>query len=154
MTWISKTILAAGIVLSQPLAHAATVLFQPSEYQVQDAITLSLNGEIVHLSNISAPELGQMCMINGKQRDCGVIARSQLLDLTAATALKCTIDGTKTAYCLAGGFDISEQMVYTGWAVPLPGAPDRYRAKLQDAQKNKRGFWRAEFLKPWAALAR
>ena len=135
-------------------AQAGSAMYKPGEYGVFDAMTLTLGGKDIRLANIAAPKLGQMCMIRGKKRDCGVIARSQLLDLTAAAHLKCNNNLNGSALCLADGFDLSEQMIYTGWAVPLPGAPDRYLAQRADAETNKRGFWNAEFVEPWPAQAR
>ena len=75
------------------------------------------------------------------------------MDLTVATSIKCTSRASGGARCTAGGFDLSEQMVYTGWAVPTAGAPDRYWKQMAGARDRKRGFWNAEFAPAWAPRA-
>ncbi len=134
---ITSPVLAEGIVR------------QPGGYQVRDGKTLELGSRNVVLQHITAPPVKTSCLMRGKTRDCGLISRSQLMDLTVATAIKCQPKGNGQARCTAGGFDLSEQMVYTGWAVPTAGAPARYWKQMAGARARKRGFWGAEFTPAW-----
>ena len=50
--------------------------------------------------------------------------------------------GSTLADCTAAGYDLSEGMVYTGWAMVQPDASDRYGAIEKQARAAKRGLWR------------
>ena len=127
-------------------------------FSVTDGNRLVMDGREIRLTGIVAPELGRSCILFGKKQDCGLIARSGLLDLTAGAAVTCTPGqavGDEPAYrCTAGGYDLSEGMVYTGWAVPLEGAPKAYWRVLDGARARPRGFWRGEFVEPWPPVIR
>lgn len=116
---------------------------------------LDLKGRHLRLDGIDAPEPGQRCSIADKLYDCGEIARSALLDLTAGVEVVCRTLGpdaaaeTQTARCFAEGYDLSEGMVYTGWALALPGAPDRYVAMQERAETRRHGLWKGRFVAPW-----
>ena len=58
------------------------------------------------------------------------------------------------ARCSAGGYDLSEGMVYTGWALMPPaaeaGAPIKAFENIQiNAAEKQRGLWKGSFVKPW-----
>ena len=124
-------------------------------FDVLDGNRLVISGREIRLTGIVAPNLGQQCVLFDKTQDCGLIARAGLLDLTAGATVTCTpaaenVDGTPAHRCTAGGYDLSEGMVYTGWAVPLDGAPRIYWRVLEGARARPRGFWRGSFVEPWA----
>ncbi|MGI9481210.1 MAG: thermonuclease family protein, partial [Hyphomicrobiales bacterium] len=147
MKWVFSPALIVPALLVSP-ALAGTIVLKPGAYEVKSARSIAFDGRLIHLSGIDAPAPGHMCTLRGKERDCGAIARSQLIDLTVAATIKCNINGG-TASCTAGGFDISAQMVYTGWAVPGKGAPEKYSELMIDAKSKQRGLWRAELTPPW-----
>jgi endonuclease YncB( thermonuclease family) len=143
------------------LAIAAAGAAEPltsRNFSVIDGNRLEIGGREIRLAGIVAPELGQACLLYGKRRDCGLVARSGLLDLTAGATVTCMpaseVDGAAAYRCTAGGYDLSEGMVYTGWAVPLEGAPQAYWRVLDGARARPRGFWRGEFVEPWAPVLR
>lgn len=127
-------------------------------FTVIDGNRIEIGGREVRLAGIAAPALGQKCVLFGKTRDCGVIARSGLLDLTAGATVTCrqtgNQDGLATHRCRANGYDLSEGMVYTGWAVPLEKAPKAYWRVLKGARARPRGFWRGRFVEPWTHVIR
>ena len=142
----------AGVVLLNP-AHAADVLTTKT-FTVVDGNRIAIDGRELRLDGIIAPELGRQCMLGGKARDCGLIAKAGLLDLTAGATVTCRKAGAETHRCTADGYDLSEGMVYTGWAVPLDGAPKAYWRVLKGAQDRPRGFWKGTFVEPWSEAVR
>lgn len=112
--------------------------------RVIDAATVEVSNETLRLYGIVAPKLGERCPYRGTEIDCGHVAATALMDLTAATPVTCMVnDGV--ARCEAGGYDLSEGMVYTGWALPLPDAPGRLEAVRREAEEKGHGLWRGAF---------
>ena len=142
-----KRILTMLFILAALPAAAAQQL--TGEARVVDAATLSIDGRSVRLYGIATPVLGDMCPLRGTRIDCGHIAATALMDLVAGTRITCTIlDGEREpplARCLSGGYDLSEGMVYTGWARPLPEAPANLRDAEKAAREGRHGLWRGAF---------
>ena len=142
------------LVLLPAPSPAGSETLSTNNFDVLDGHTLVISGREIRLTGIVAPELGQRCMLFGKAQDCGLIARAGLLDLTAGATVTCApegdVDGRPAHRCTAGGYDLSEGMVYTGWALPLDGAPKVYWRVLKGARSRPRGFWRGSFVEPWA----
>jgi endonuclease YncB( thermonuclease family) len=121
---------------------------------VLDGDTLVLEGHRLRLAGVDAPEPGQRCWLKDRLYDCGNVARTALLDLTAGATVVCRPRGpgpdeTTLALCTAGGYDLSEGMAYTGWALALPGTEGRYRHEEERAQTAGHGLWRGDFVAPW-----
>lgn len=119
---------------------------------------IELAGHSLRLDGIDAPAPGQRCAFRNKLYDCGEIARAALLDLTAGTEVVCrTLESpgkssggpVAAARCSAQGYDLSEGMVYTGWALVLPEGEARYGAQQRRAESRKHGLWRGRFVAPW-----
>ncbi len=108
-----------------------------------DGDTLVLNGRYLDLAGIVAPAPGFQCTLRGRQSDCGSIARGALLDLMAGAVVTCesTAGGWR---CSAGGFDLAQNMVHTGWAVPARDDDPRFTAQLERAMTRNQGLWHAE----------
>lgn len=126
--------------------------------EVVDGDTIVLQDSTVRLYGIDAPELGQTCWIGDQDYDCGMVARTALMDLTAGTPVVCRIldreardeeaDG-QPGRCFAGGYDLSEGMAYTGWALAERRLSDRYVVYEERAKANRRGLWKGRFVAPW-----
>jgi len=123
---------------------------------VIDARTMEVAGQRVRLFGIDTPDPGQPCHWPAKDIDCGHISMIALLDLVAASEVVCkpvsggeTDKGYRLARCSAGGFDVGANMVYTGWALPIPGDPAGYGAKMETARKRRHGMWKGTFEIPW-----
>ena len=113
-----------------------------------------INGVRLHLHGIDAPGPNQVCVAKGKNYRCGTVAMTALMDLVAGTPVTCRLrDGKSSAFvyasCEAGGFDLSSNMVHTGWALADRGSTNKYVAVEQRAKKAKRGLWRGKFAMPW-----
>lgn len=134
--------------------------------RVIDGDTIEVAGTVIRLYGIDAPELGQVCRIGERAYDCGKIARTALLDLTAGVAVRCKLaspspegnpedspedsdtDG-RIGHCRADGYDLSEGMAYTGWALALRSVSDRYVIFEERARAARRGLWKGPFVTPW-----
>ena len=116
---------------------------------------LMVNGVRMHLHGIDAPELDQVCRLaKGKNYRCGAVARTALMDLVAGISVTCRLKKNEDAlyayaYCEAGGYDLSSNMVHTGWALADRATTKKYIPIELRAQKAKRGLWRGEFSTPW-----
>ena len=115
-----------------------------------DGDTIIVAGQAVRLSGIDAPPLDAMCERNGQTIPCGLIAKGALLDLITALEVECdllevTIDGMPAALYRVGGFEVNDNMVNTGWALPAHGisAFDDIR---DGAQEDQRGFWATDYV--------
>lgn len=147
--------LLGGLGMTAPLLAAAELRGAPN---VISGDMIELAGHRLRLEGIDAPEPSQRCLFRNRFYDCGEIARSALLDLTAGTEVSCRPlgsgpAGAVLARCFAAGYDLSEGMVYTGWALADPQAPGRYGALQQNAERAGRGLWRGRFIAPWKWLA-
>lgn len=122
--------------------------------RIIDGDTLEVAGRKVDLQGIDAPELGQTCRWPNKEIDCGLIAKSALMDLTAGSDVVCQVggesrNGAALGICRASGYDLAEGMAHTGWALAQEDAPQRYRAAMDGARKAGRALWRGTFTPPW-----
>ena len=160
MAWDLRTLLAAlGLAASAVLASAPALAEITGTPEIIDGDTLELEGQTIRLYGIDAPELGQTCTIKGRAYDCGKIARTALLDLTAGVAVTCRVlaaepdadaSEPKPGRCFAQGYDLSEGMAYTGWALAARQVSERYVVFEARAQAAGRGLWKGRFVSPWA----
>jgi endonuclease YncB( thermonuclease family) len=148
---MEKTLIFLAVMLV-PLVAFADVEGPPL---VLDGDTIEVEGRVINLVGIDAPEFGQRCRRGGTIVDCGMMARTQLLDLTGPASVACVIDESRSplgwpaiAQCRAGGYDLSEGMSHTGWALPTDDASARYRAVAADARHSGRGLWGFDFISP------
>jgi endonuclease YncB( thermonuclease family) len=115
---------------------------------------IELQGQRLRLDGIDAPEPGQRCLLNDRLYDCGEVARTALLDLTAGVEVVCRPLGpgpgdTRFARCFAADYDLSEGMVYTGWALADPATANDYGKLQERAKQSRHGLWRGRFIAPW-----
>ncbi|MCH7542204.1 MAG: thermonuclease family protein [Proteobacteria bacterium] len=141
---LALILLSAGSALAEMTGPAKAI----------EGDVIEIGGERLRLFGIDAPEPEQSCTILGNSIDCGHIAKTALMDLTAGATVVCRPTGKKrrglaVATCSVDGFDISENMVHTGWALADPEDGSRYLAKQQEAKRAKRGLWRGTFTLPW-----
>lgn len=117
--------------------------------------TIGLDGKRYCLFGIDAPEPDQRCSLgNGKTYDCGHIAKTALMDLLAGARVDCRATGStrencEIARCTADGFDLSGNMVHTGWALAVPSTGERYLPTQRKARAKRHGLWRGSFDAPW-----
>jgi len=118
---------------------------------------LVIGEQIVKLSGIRVPGPKAPCFLsNGKPYDCAVIARTALQDLTAGARVRCRLAAKKngstvqSAICTVNGFDLSRNMVNTGWALPYPRKNSPLIDVETESKQARRGLWRGKFDLGWS----
>ena len=139
------------VILLTPAMAPAQVTGTPT---VIDGETLVVAGRQFRLTGIDAPDLAQTCRIRNRSYGCGRVSRTALMDLVAGVRVRCIPVGgaagtTAQARCFADGYDLSEGMVYTGWALAMPRQNTRYARIEGGARKARRGLWQGPFVPPW-----
>ncbi len=155
-------LVARSLVVSLAAVWLLAMTGQPALAEIAgrpkiiDGDTNELQGQAIRLYGIDAPELGQACTIKARTYDCGLVARTALLDLTAGVAVTCQVlaaapsaGEARPGRCFAQGYDLSEGMAYTGWALALRAVSERYLVFEERAQAARRGLWKGRFVTPW-----
>lgn len=142
---------AAALILVTTTVNAETLT---GASRIIDGDSLEVAGKKIDLQGVDAPELGQTCSWPNKEIDCGLIAKSALMDLTAGTAVVCEVEaevpgGNALGVCRAAGYDLAEGMAHTGWAMATDDAPRRYKTAMLGAQNAGRALWKGRFTPPW-----
>lgn len=124
-----------------------------------DGDTLTIDDQVIRLFGVDAPELKQTCLSKkGKTQYCGDLSRQMLETIIRSISVKCMPkgqdpDGAMVAVCYGGPFDINEQMVGSGWALPNRDETDEYVRAETFARARLEGMWRGTFISPkqWRA---
>jgi endonuclease YncB( thermonuclease family) len=126
--------------------------------QVIDGDTLQVDGAIVQLYGIDAPELGQLCESDGSLRHCGVdaaLALRKLIDLSRGE-FHCSpwqgegaASDPTTYVCEVRDEDVAEVLLDNGYGLTLPGSFPDYVEAQQRAQRAELGIWHSDFVPPW-----
>ena len=149
---------AGRIVLATALALAVPGVAMAQPVSLADGDSFRWGDKRYRLHGIDAPELNQECLdAKSKPWPCGVRARAELRRIIATEPLTCTqlsVDrfGRIIATCKAGGKDIAEEMVRTGFAKAYvrPGVANPYGKAEAEARDDKRGIWAGQFEDPRA----
>lgn len=145
MRWIILLAIVASFSWSSQL-HAEAV-------HLADGDSFRLGERRYRLYGIDAPELHQDCKdADGETWPCGRRARTELRRIIGTHPLECrpvTTDrfGRIIATCVAGGRDVAEEMVRSGYATTFnrPGSSNRYDEAQAQARADKRGLWVGAF---------
>jgi endonuclease YncB( thermonuclease family) len=129
--------------------------------QVVDGDTLQIDGHLVQLYGIDAPELGQLCDRGDDLWACGresALYLQKQVSFEGPPALCTPWEGEPKlkadaeiviGICQIGPKDVGLTMVDNGYALALPGSfPDYQRAEAQ-AREAKLGVWQTDFVPPW-----
>lgn len=157
--WKIAVLSLAGLgLVAGPSALAGTAASESvtGPVRVIEGDLLQVGNRVVRLYGIDAPEMKQTCEGETRVYPCGAIARTGLMDLTAGVrSVTCTprgttFEGVMIARCTdPQGFDLSQQMLYTGWALALPDAENFMHEIQKKAQIAKRGLWKGKVERPW-----
>jgi len=126
------------------------------DIRVINGDTFVLDGEIIRLWGIDAPELDQTCTAeDGREVEFGLIAAQTLAELLTSLNVCETMDteqdGRTVAWCaLDDGTDVAGQMVADGLAWDwLEYSGGHYRSAEVIAYRNQLGHWQFDCLPPW-----
>jgi endonuclease YncB( thermonuclease family) len=164
MTRLAPLALAVSLCLAAGPA-AAQVQYDPFRtiegfVQVLEGDLISVNGAIVRLYGIDAPELGQTCYSRaGRAYDCGEASRAVLDRLIGTAEVACTLYSRlstreEVGRCFVGRTDIAGRLVRGGWAFTLPSLSNRYEGLQARAQARRAGLWSGQAARPWVWRSR
>ena len=147
-------LIAITLTLTCSAASAETIIGPAS---VIDGDTIQVNGEVIRILEIDAPEKDQFC--SQAEGDttwrCGEQAAFALIDIIGAQVVSCETDkldryGAHLAACMAGETNLGEWMAAEGWAVPYPNCKcETLRAASEYAELHHLGLWAEPFILPW-----
>ncbi len=143
-------------------AYAGPVLAET----IYSGDTLLLNGDLVRLRGIDAPEAGQICRLNNRTQDCGEEATRALRRMLDGAYVMCALEGDPdprppaatdrivTCTAVRNGredFSVARRMVEEGYAV---SQGDSYQREAEEAAAHARGLTSWCTLRPevWARL--
>jgi len=106
----------------------------------------------VRLFGIFAPDVKDICNINGVKVKCGIIGWAELIKLADGRQISCDREELPEGVpakdkpaqywtCYIGETDVNEAMVRSGWASAVPEQTDRYEVDETDAKESGRGLW-------------
>jgi endonuclease YncB( thermonuclease family) len=122
-----------------PPAHVAA---NADRIAVIDGETLLVDGLVIRLRGITAPDRGDRCL---PSMDCGEAASAAMAALVRDRRLECDLSGhdgagRPLASCAANGSDLSHAIVASGWARATSGVPDLADLELR-ARRQGHGLW-------------
>lgn len=129
---------------------------ETGSFTAVDGDSLRKDGKDFRLHAIDAPELFQTCWrADGREYDCGHAARDELRRLIRNADVTCQVldtdrYGRAVAECSAGGVNLNEAMVRSGWAVAYTRHGQDHAAAQDAARSAKRGLWQGRFQQPEA----
>lgn len=117
---------------------------------------LKINGQVVRLAGIEAPDPAQPCFTaSGRRWSCGEAAQSALARLVRNQRIACEIQAVSKldlplAHCRSGETDIAAELVKGGHVFAGDGP---YRTEEDAAKERKAGIWQSEAERPsvWRA---
>jgi endonuclease YncB( thermonuclease family) len=130
---------------------------------------LRLQGQLVRLDGIEAPERDQRCGTgaagrgSAKRWSCGEVAADTLARIVRGKTVRCSVSGQDElgrgrGSCQIDGQNIAAELVRAGLAFSAGGLLSGFGALEQDARNQKLGLWKGEADRPaehrakiWAA---
>ena len=161
---LAQIALLAGCALAIGLSPALAQEEQAAPgrgIRVIDGDTLQIDGHLVQLYGIDAPELGQLCDRGGDLWECGRESALYLQMLVSfeGPPVECSPWGEERAddggsevvvgVCQVGPKGVALTMVQNGYAVALPDSFPEYKEAEEQARQATLGIWRGDFVLPW-----
>ncbi len=153
-----------AVLLALPLPgmaadRAATVIEtdDPRSAQVIDGDSLQIDGRVIALAGIDAPEIGQRCNYDNIAWTCGLDSAHDLRKhvILGRGPLRCEVqgrraNGSREAVCTLGELDLAVIQLESGMAVATEDAPQGYRSVEAQAREAGLGIWHSRFDPPAA----
>ena len=126
--------------------------------RIKDGDSLDVNGNVVRLFGIDAPELSQTCKKDNKKWKCGADAKEALQILVKDKNIFC-IQMDKDKYKRADSncyfydeqnskINIGQEMVKSGYAIAYKTFSPRYLINQWLAKISSKGIWASKFQQP------
>lgn len=115
---------------------------------------LSVNGRLIRLGGIEAPDRDQKCQRPGNPRwRCGQAAETALARLVRRDVVRCELRGAdevgrRIGTCTVNGQDVSGALVREGHVFSAGGLFAGYGSLENEARAQKSGLWRGEAERP------
>jgi len=124
--------------------------------KIVDGDSLEIGKRRIRLIGIDAPEYGQYCFDNNKNKyNCGADAFSYLAKKikTANYDVRCDVVkndryGRELAECFVLGENLNLEMLREGWAVTYRADDEMYFNAENSAKDAQKGLWRGKFMRP------
>ncbi len=121
--------------------------------RIQSGNRLVIDGRIIRLDGIAAPELGETCGAGAEEWDCGRRAMAALSGAIDRGRVICEPTGDAergklSAVCRVREVELGALMVREGWARAAAGAPPAYLAAEKAARRAGKGIWRGLKMAP------
>jgi endonuclease YncB( thermonuclease family) len=163
--WTAALLAVLALLIGGPLGHrlalsAGGSASEPQQVHVIDGDTLEIDGELIQLYGIDAPELGQLCERKGKLWPCGLEAALALNKLVSlgGQPVRCApweqadqsqADSGLAQVCELGDRNLALTMLRGGYSVALPDSFPDYGEAEREARSANLGLWQGEFVLPW-----
>lgn len=120
---------------------------------VIDGDSIRIQGVVVRLHGMDAPELDQTCLDADDQRwACGKQAKAALEEIIGDNSVRCRRAVHHPRYvgdCRIGDRRISAEMLRSGWAVVDRRGSRKYIGDESTARRESLNLWSGSFEKPW-----
>jgi endonuclease YncB( thermonuclease family) len=133
---------------------AAKPIIEGRGGQVTSGDTLRLDGRVVRLSGVEAPDRQQLCTRGTSKRwRCGEAAQSALERVVKSKTLRCVVastdaSGRSLATCTVDGRDIAADLLKDGHVFSTSGYFGSYASLESAARAAKIGLWAGEAERP------
>lgn len=146
-----------AVIIARVLFINLLLLVPPAvaDVRIVDGDTIELNGEMIRINGIDAPEYGQSCSRrNGRSWPCGreaTVAMAQLIEGKEVNCEVLTRDkyGRSIATCRAGGVDVGAELVRSGNAWAYVRYSHAYIGEEAEARKRRIGIWQDKSVPAW-----
>jgi len=123
--------------------------------QAVEGDMVSVNGTVVKLWGVDAPDAGQTCKrLNGTEYDCFAASKNALARLIGSNNIECYVRdkdsfGQSVGTCGVNGYDLGAMMIRDGWALSFHNLSPHYDRMEGVAQANRAGLWAGYVEAPW-----
>jgi endonuclease YncB( thermonuclease family) len=146
---------ATALTTSQPKPTlTAKPIIEARGAQAMTGDTLRLDGRVVRLSGIEAPDRQQLCARGAAKRwRCGETAQSALERAARGKTVRCVVASTDAtsrslATCTVDGRDLAAELLKEGHVFSTSGFFGSYASLESEAKKAKVGLWAGDAERP------
>jgi endonuclease YncB( thermonuclease family) len=158
-----KKLLPLGLALlftslSPALAQETPVTPKPGMWitgtaTVLDGDSIEVDGQLIRIYGIDAPELEQDCYSGNMKFRCGAQSSTYLSDMIYGQPIRCQVNEIDKydrilGSCMWQGRNVAEIMVLTGQALAWPHHSNLYVETEEAAREQGAGIWSTDFARP------